>query len=448
MNADISRRFGTKQAICKFLVVLLMLPAQARFFIEFPRKKKPFVSSLNIRSISLPGLKPWAIRPLVLAELDSGFDTRLEVGVREDYIIFFPRPRQFPRDPFARGEFHMTPAGTAIGCVFTGPIEEDIRMIGVVAGDFLGPEEVSIGLFRDLFTFGFIQWRAFTFLFGYYWHPLIIPECFPQTVSGNLGSPYEARARAPQIKVAYSTESWAFVLAAASQLNFFSPGPFGLSADYIRNSVVPNIDAQIRHKFGEHTAGVAIDFLRLVPRIESNKDVRVNETNTSWIGQIWAAFNFPSFSVRMKAIYAQNGADQALISGYGVHSINPVTDERTYTNTASVSAWLDSSYVLQCLPVELGVFVGGTKNLGSHRSLALDPITGQPIIYTFLPVVSTVDTTYRISPRVVFIKDPVRFGLELEFIRASFGCPDRFGRPRNVVPVSNVRLTASFFYVF
>ena len=78
--------------------------------------------------------------------------------------------------------------------------------------------------------------------------------------------------------------------------------------------------------------------------------------------------------LRMKGIWSQNGADQILISGYGVRTINPETDCRNYSNTEAVAGWIDFSYLLGCDNHELGFFVGGTKNLGSQHKIYIDPL--------------------------------------------------------------------------
>ena len=45
----------------------------------------------------------------------------------------------------------------------------------------------------------------------------------------------------------------------------------------------------------------------------------------------------------MKVIYAQNAADHIMIGGYAVRTIDPVTDARTYSPTASINGWIDMS---------------------------------------------------------------------------------------------------------
>ncbi len=432
-----------------FLFVSNLL--DARFFIEFPARDRRYISSLPIRSVSLADVRPWSVKPIVLGELDTSWDTRQEIGLREDYVIFFPRPYTPDRsckDIFSRPQFRMSAAGTTLGAACIGPLSP-VAMAGIVAVDFLGPTEVSLSGLRCLFALGILKWDWGALLFGQYWHPLIIPVCSPQTVSYNLGSPFEPRSRVPQCKFGFNIgEFQCYVTAASQNFPIVSSGPIGLSSTYNRNALIPNIDVELRRTFGAHHAGVGFDYLRLVPRLRSNRCIKVDEVNTSFIAQAWAAFNFPQFSTRMKLLYAQNGSAQALISGYGVHNIDRGTDQRTYTNSACLSGWMDSSYVLPSLTSELGLFIGGTKNLGAQRSLVLDKRTHQPIVYNTIPVINQVSTVLRISPRYILMHDPLRFGLEIEATRATFGNPDRRARIHHAKPVNNVRVLASLFFFY
>ena len=40
----------------------------------------------------------------------------------------------------------------------------------------------------------------------------------------------------------------------------------------------------------------------------------------------------------------------------------------------------------------------------------------------------------RVAPRYVFMNDPLRFGLELDYTRASWGTPNAYGKVENGVP--------------
>ncbi len=131
-----------------------------------------------------------------------------------------------------------------------------------------------------------------------------------------------------------------------------------------------------------------------------------------------------------------------------MRTIDPETDARTYSNTAAFSGWLDISYMLKHQVSALGLFLGGTLNLGSRDLLAINPLTKRPILFNFLPVVDDLKSVFRISPRYTWFKDPLRFGLEVEMTRAAYGKPNRFAKIGRSDPVTNIRILFALFYAF
>mgnify|MGYP000750586628 CR=1 FL=1 len=180
----------------------------------------------------------------------------------------------------------------------------------------------------------------------------------------------------------------------------------------------------------------------------SNKNISVKEYINSFTFEAFGAFIHPPWSLRLKAFWAQNGNNQLLLSGFAVRTIDVETDKRTYSNTALAGAWLDFSYLFGCDDKELGVFVGGGKNLGSSERLYIEPTTGLPIIYSLTEFGPFIDSVFRVAPRFIVKKDPFRFGIEVDVTRASFGNPNSFGKVLNGVPVTNARFLLAFYYMF
>lgn len=394
------------------------------------------------------------ITPYGYINCETYYDTREIIGSREEHIVILPAPRRpdaFGRDINAHASFHITMIESRVGLRVTGPEWGCIKTSGIIEGDFRGITDDTIGSFRIRHAYGKVEWPTGSFIFGQFWHPLFVVECFPHTVTFAVGAPIEPQARDPQFRVTQRfCRDYEVIFAALSQRDFASPGPRGFSTEYIRNSLTPNFHLQFRRYFGEgdNLIGVAGDFKRLVPRVVTDKNVKVHEHINSFIFEAFAAFTRAPFSVRMKGIYAQNGADQLVLGGYAVSTIDPVTDFRTYTNINAAGGWIDMSYIFCCDSMELGLFVGGIKNLGTRHRLFLDPTTGTPIAFTLSNISERVDYTVQVFPRYVFRKDPIRFGLEVEFTRAAFGTPDRCGRVRNTDPVNNVRVLAALYYIF
>ncbi len=395
------------------------------------------------------------VRPYGFIKWEAYFDTRQVLGLREDASLFFPAPFLpdiFGQDINAHGEWNMDAFESRLGVALRGPDWNSFITDAIIEGDFRGALESTIFNFRLRNAFGRIMWRNGAFLFGQWWHPLWIAECFPHTLGFGIGAPIDPSVREPQLRYTGRWEWFELIAAAASQGDFSSNGPIGTVSDYIRDAVIPNLHLQMRAYGDRWLFGAAGDYKRLVPRIVSNDNVKVKEHIDSFIFEAFATFNVnfycSSFVGRMKAFWAQNGNDQQLISGFGVKTVNPQTDRRTYANTAATGAWFDCSYYFHCDEMELGLFVGGTKNLGAREALYIDPETGQPIIYGLLGVSQNIDYVVDVIPRFVFMKDPVRVGIELQYTRASWGTPNACGRVTNGVPVDNYRIFFVLYYLF
>lgn len=415
-----------------------------------PQPACPFPSGTPIfgRPLGIDYLK---IIPYGYVKWEMYFDSRQNVGTRENQLIFFPQPiirDKFGQDINDRGHWHMTAIESRFGIVMIGPKWDCITTEGAIEGDFRGPTDATISCFRLRHAFGIVKWKTGSFLFGQYWHPLFVPVCYPHTVAFSIGAPMEPQARAPQLRITQRWDWLEFIGAVSSQRDFQSTGPNGLSTEYIRNAITPNVTVELR-AYGENfICGAVFDYLRLVPRLVSDLNISVCEQIPSYTVEAYLAVKFAPCSARMKGFWAENGTEQLLISGYGIRSIDPVTHRQTYSNTAAVGGWLDFSYTFHCDRMELGVFVGGTKNLGSRHRLHLDPDTNQPVVFALAGVAQNIDYVVRISPRYFYAKDPVRFGIELEWTRASYGTLTPCAKVINGVPVNNYRLLTALYYVF
>ena len=392
------------------------------------------------------------IKPYGFVKWESFFDTRQVIAFREGSALFFPAPRQFDvfhQDINAHGFWNMTTFESRWGALLSGPDWGCYYTDGLIEADFRGSFETGLFNFRLRNVFARLVWETGYVLFGQWWHPLWIPECFPHTLGFGIGSPIDPQARDPQVKVCQRWGRFELTAAALSQADFQSPGPIGLSPVYIEDAVIPNLNLQARVYFQDGLIGICGDYKRLVPRIVSNDNVKVKEHIDSFIVEAFAATEKENWSARAKVYWAQNGADLTLISGYAVKTIDCCTDARTYANTAACGGWFDFSYRFYCCRrMELGCFVGATKNLGSRESLFIDPETRTPIIFALLGVAQNIDYVVEVTPRFIYMRDPLRAGVELQYKRASWGCPNRFAKVENGCPVDDFRILFVLYYMF
>jgi len=388
---------------------------------------------------------------------------------RQDVVAFniasylFPAPYLpdvIGRDINGRAKTSIEANGARVGVFFNPLAQRTLNNIyGILEMDFSGIELGTAYIAKIRHAFGEIIWSNGTFLFGQYYHPLFLRNCFPRTVSFNMGAPFEPQALVPQLRFTQLWHTVEITLVAASEAYIKTWGPvlgFNSGAErsirFIENAIVPNWHLQLKKNF--ETAGfigASIDYKRVVPRLASLNNFKVNEYLDSIIGEIFLHNVFNWGEINLKAVYAENGSNQLLISGFAVKTVDPVTDYRTYTPTACVAAWLDLFWVFY-ETMSLGCFFGGTYNLGASRELYINPITMQPIVYSLDDLTRRLSYAVRVSPRYSYNQGAFRCGFELVWDSAAFGDDNRGLTSRaqviNAVPVNAFSYLISLDYIF
>ncbi len=314
-----------------------------------------------------------------------------------------------------------------------------------VSSDFIGLS-FTIDHFRLRQAYVHLYNENISFLAGQAWHPMFSENCYPRVLSYNCGRPMEPIARAPQIRCTYTNGSITCIAMAATQIDFISTGPQGDSSIYIRRAILPNLHAQVFYKDDLNTTGVGIDFVRIVPRVKTEKNIKNIEKLFSVSAIAYTSFTWNDIIASLKFTYGQNDNEYNMLGGYAVHSIDHITDARTYTNLHNVSLWFDFTWNKKFEP---GIFIGGTKNLGALKSIipsrTREDGTTESLIYAFQP---DVDTVFRIAPRLRMHFDPFVAGIELEYTRATYGTITTSGKVVNADPLYNLRILFVFHYYF
>ena len=390
-------------------------------------------------------------------------DSYQVAGEDQDQFLFYPLHPALDRtgnNINAKGRFNMLTIESRLRAEIVGPFIFGANSFGITevdawataplqVGSHLATSSIlQMGLLRIRHAFIYFEWEDKSLMLGQYWHPIILPECYADTISFNGGVPIEPFTRETQVRLTKQFGTMTFLLAAGSHANSPYDGPNGIDTLYTRNGIMPNINVQLFSSIRKHICGIGVDVTRLVPRLVTNKNFRANESLTSWTVIAFASFNWERLGLRLKFIYGQNGTTYSLISGYAVHSIDPYTDHRTYTNTQCLNAWLDTAYKGE---IEPGLFLGISKNIGAPRSIIpsiTDPKTGvtENLIYSYNQ--QDIDLLFRVQPRIRWFIKPLVLGLELELTGAKYGTVTDTARVINTQLVNNVRFLLAAFYVF
>jgi len=177
---------------------------------------------------------------------------------------------------------------TRITAKASGPDVLGAKVFALIESDFTGASNSENNSLRLRHAYISLQWAKTRLLLGQYWHPLDLPEMIPNVLSLNTGAPFHSFSRQPQVRVDYKTGKLNFVAVAASQRDYVNTGPSGSSSIYIRNSLIPNLHAQIHFKSTKLFAGIAVDYKMLTPGIATDSLYVADEQLNclSWSGFI------------------------------------------------------------------------------------------------------------------------------------------------------------------
>lgn len=398
---------------------------------------------------------------------DLWWDSRQVEGARQDHTMYYPRKKLLDsecNDINDKGQFHTVPIQTRLRAEFSGVDALDARVSAVIEGDFRGRDDATVNLFWLRHAYGLLEWGRTNLLFGYTWHPLFVLESYADPLMFGSGLPFEAFSRAPQIRVRHSLDTCDIIAAMGSQIDFTSTGVDGYSSIYARNAAIPWAHVQAQLPWDEHLVGVGIDFKVVRPRLHTcligDDGIPLyaeNERIASVAGMAFAKLEFESCSVKAKVLIGQNMTDFSMIGGYAVKSVDPVTDRRTYTNTATFACWTDieshgheSRFVAGIF--KPGLFVGFTQNLGAGSSLADLSCFPCPDIQHRYEIIygrgADIDCSLRCSPRLIWDILPIRFAAELILDRTAYGTINQEARVVNTIPVYNMRFLLGAYYFF
>lgn len=371
---------------------------------------------------------------------DIMYDTRQTVAIREGHFLLYPSPELMDKnnsDINAKSNFNILSIQTRLTGKITAPDAFGAKTSGQLEGEFFGTSEGDVNGFRLRHAFIKFDWAKSSLLVGQTWHPMFVVEMFPGVVSFNTGAPFQPFSRNPQVRFTYSFDDFKLIFAAMSQRDFQSNGPFGFTSSYLRNSVIPNLHAQVQYSINGNLAGVGIDFKKLTPRIVTIKNVKTDASISGFSALGYLRLNLDPVTLKVQGIYGQNIPDLMQIGGYAIKSTDAATGVEAYTTLSNFTVWGEISTGKQ---TEYALFFGYSKALG-----AADNIAG-----AYYGRATDIENIFRISPRIQFNSEKTRISTEVEFTSAGYGIPNGLnkGKIENVKAVSNLRLLLAFFYFF
>lgn len=375
------------------------------------------------------------------------YDSRQDFTERDDHFLFFPLDKRFDvrgKDINSRGDFGEYAIQTRLRFEAFGPDIGCMQSRSYIEGDFFGTTNETIDAFRLRHGYLELESEHFDFLAGQTWHPMYLPVESPDTISFNTGTPINPYSRNPQFRILYHDDTWDILGAAMGFLNFRPDGPLGPQNIYFRDAMMPNLHLQARYKWDCATnfVGTGVDVMRICPRLVSNLNYKEVNPFTAFSAIVYSRLSYDEHIILYsKFAYAQNANMWYMIGGYAVHSVDPLTDIRTYTPLRTISFWSELIFEGTTEPA---LFIGFAKNLGAKKTI-IQSIDGENTVYG---LGTDIKTLFRASPRIRWYIESFVVGAEIEYTRAAYGFLNQFGDVIDTHPVANTRFLFATYYIF
>lgn len=371
---------------------------------------------------------------------DFFYDTRQTVNLREGHFTLYPAPEKLDingDDINDAPALNILSIQTRATLFIKGPDVLGAKSSALLEGAFFGATNDNINTFRLRHAFLKLDWENQSILAGQFWHPMFIHENFPGVVSFNTGAPFMPFSRNPQLRFTQRFDALSLSLTAYAQRDFASPGPNGFVSDYLRNSAMPGLNAQLQYKSPSFMIGAGANYITLTPEIVTQKNLKADEKISSMAAFGYIMAKASGISFKAMGTFGQNLADLLMMGGYAVKSHDTSNGVKTYTNLSSLNLWGEISTGSK---TELAVFFGFAKNLGAEDNV-VGAIYGRA---------TNIETLLRISPRIIHNIEKFRAALEFEYLAADYGTNDLADKAKvkNTKQMTNIRALLALYYFF
>lgn len=354
---------------------------------------------------------------------DYVYDSRQIVDSRENLFLFYPKDNSISdHDESSYNQYALI---SRLRANIKGPGILGAQSSAALEGDFSGASNNDIDGFRLRHAYFKLDWDKTTALFGQYWHPLTIPVAFPKVLSLNIGAPFHAFNRGPQVRIEHRPGSFKLIGVVTSQRDFANTGPEGYSPKYMYNGGIPDMHAQVHFLPGNWTIGIGGGYKAIAPAREK---YQVNDKLTALSFTGFVKLNTDRSRLVLQAIYGENLYDHLMMGGYSLRQ-DSMNNQIKMTNIPATTFWADYKINIKN-NWNAGVFIGYAVNNQNNLKSG----------YEYYVRGKDIDFVYRVSPRIIKNIKNIMAGLELEYTAAKYRYED--------VAADNTRLSLILLYRF
>ncbi len=354
-------------------------------------------------------------------------DSRQVVSGREGMMLFFPsRPVMTSDGEDVNGvpSLNMLAITARLNLTIQGPDILGAKMRGFIEGDFTGATDATINMFRLRHAYLDMRWDHHSVLAGQYWHPMVIHEIMPMTQPLNMGAPFHPYARYNQLRYTYQAGSLEAVAVAAFQLDNKSQGPMGSSTQYLKTSMVPEMNVQLRYRTNNVLLGVAANYMQLKPNTtftDFGSNIYLSHaTLDSWSMSVFGKARLGQWQVKAQTLLHNSLYEICSLGGYmAQHDMFALGQnaDYNYRQWTFNTVWADFGRIAgKWRP---GIFVGFAENNAFGEEIMngvsglMDQVYGRGMDIQYL---------WRVQPRIeYFAGNGLTLSLEMEHTSAQYG---------------------------
>ncbi len=204
--------------------------------------------------------------------------------------------------------------------------------------------------------------------------------------------------------------------------------------DYLRNSAIPAMHAQVQYEVGKLEFGTGTDFKVLKPSLKNAAGNKSSETINSSAFLAWMKWESPFGTIKVEGVWGENMADLLMLGGIAERD-----SSGGFCNIRVLSLWSELSGGSDHF--EWGLFGGYSRNLGLAK-----PLSGE-----LYGVGTDIHHLYRIAPRIGLKSGHTKIGVEVEYTAAKYGQVEQNSEvmnSHNIGLVANVRVLGYVLYKF
>ena len=378
---------------------------------------------------------------------ETMYDTRQTVASREGEILLYPTPVKEDAngdDINGTSRWNMLSFMSRVRLDASEMEAFGAKTTAKIEVDFLGTGNDFVNMIRMRHAFVNMKWDKTELLFGQYWHPMFVPECYPQVFVQGAAVTMNPLNRSPQIRFTYHLTNELSVLGAMLTQQYHKDIQ---GSDVARNSGRPEIQFQLMYKSDFITSGITGGYHWIRPRMVTDSNIVADELLGAYNMNAFVKVKTGDLTVKLEGVYGQNLSRFVMLGGYGVSEVEAATDQRTYSNVVTGSIWNEIIYSKKSY--EIGLFTGLSKNFGTADDI-VSSIYMRGYSKNSIGDNSKNDINYlfNIIPRVAFMSGKMKFGAEVIYMNAAYGTANSKLQVEDTEAAENFRFLFSVYRYF